>query len=57
MAKIGDDLYVLDGHRRFAAAKRAGIDVPYRILPDSEIWARYPSGQVQEAGVSMTGEP
>ncbi|MFC4517930.1 polymorphic toxin-type HINT domain-containing protein [Streptomyces ehimensis] len=44
VAKIGGDLYVLDGHHRVAAAKRAGIDVPYRILPDAEIRARYPGG-------------
>jgi ParB-like chromosome segregation protein Spo0J len=44
VAKIGDDLYVLDGHHRVAAAKRAGIDVPYRILPDAETRARYPGG-------------
>ncbi|MEV0701015.1 polymorphic toxin-type HINT domain-containing protein [Saccharopolyspora sp. NPDC050389] len=44
VAKIGDDLYVLDGHHRVAAAKRAGIDVSYRILSDAEIRARYPGG-------------
>ncbi|WP_158939218.1 polymorphic toxin-type HINT domain-containing protein [Streptomyces sp. NRRL S-87] len=44
VAKIGDNLYVLDGHHRVAAAKRAGVDVPYRILSDSEIRARYPGG-------------
>ena len=44
VAKIGDDFYVLDGHHRVAAAKRAGIDVPYRVLPDSEIRVRYRGG-------------
>ncbi|WBB64609.1 polymorphic toxin-type HINT domain-containing protein [Streptomyces sp. WMMC500] len=44
VAKIGDDLYVLDGHHRVAAAKRAGIDVPYRVLSDADIRARYPGG-------------
>lgn len=44
VAKIGSNLYVLDGHHRVAAAKRAGIDVPYRIVPDSEIRDRYPGG-------------
>ncbi len=42
VAKIGDDLYVLDGHHRIAAAKRAGIGVPYRVLSDADIRARYP---------------
>jgi hypothetical protein len=44
VAKIGDDLYILDGHHRVAAAKRAGIDVPYRVVSDVEIGAKYPGG-------------
>lgn len=44
VAKIEDDFYVLDGHHRVAAAKRAGIDVPYRVILDVEIRARYPGG-------------
>lgn len=44
VAKIGDDLYVLDGHRRVAAAKRVRIDVPYRLLSDADILARSSGG-------------
>ncbi|WP_079056293.1 polymorphic toxin-type HINT domain-containing protein [Streptomyces caeruleatus] len=44
VANVGGDLYILNGHHRVAAAKRAGINVPYRILPDEEIRARYPGG-------------
>ncbi|MEW1614384.1 MULTISPECIES: ParB/RepB/Spo0J family partition protein [unclassified Streptomyces] len=44
VAKIGDDRYVLDGHHRVAAAKRAGIDVPYSVRSDADIRARYPGG-------------
>uniref|UniRef100_UPI000A06B8B6 ParB N-terminal domain-containing protein n=1 Tax=Saccharomonospora cyanea TaxID=40989 RepID=UPI000A06B8B6 len=46
VAKIGDDLYVLDGHHRVAAAKRVRIDVPYRLLSDADIRARYPGGMM-----------
>ncbi|MGC5040049.1 RHS repeat-associated core domain-containing protein [Streptomyces sp. DT190] len=44
VAKIDDHLYILNGHHRVAAAKRAGIEVPYKILPDTEIRATYPGG-------------
>jgi pretoxin HINT domain-containing protein/ParB-like nuclease family protein len=44
VARIGNDLYILDGHHRVAAAKRAGIDVPYRVLSDAEIRVRYRGG-------------
>ncbi|MFH9355737.1 polymorphic toxin-type HINT domain-containing protein [Kitasatospora sp. NPDC017646] len=44
VAKSGDDLFVLDGHHRVAAAKRAGINVPYRIASEEELLAQYPGG-------------
>ncbi|XVV15800.1 polymorphic toxin-type HINT domain-containing protein [Actinoplanes sp. CA-131856] len=31
------NLYILNGHHRTAAAKRAGINVKYRLVPESEL--------------------
>ncbi|MDQ0313352.1 RHS repeat-associated protein [Kitasatospora herbaricolor] len=44
VAKNGDDLYILDGHHRVAAAKRAGINVPYQIVSNEDLLARYSGG-------------
>jgi ParB-like chromosome segregation protein Spo0J len=30
-------LYIIDGHHRVAAAKRAGIDVPYRVMTMTQL--------------------
>ncbi|WP_073921108.1 RHS repeat-associated core domain-containing protein [Streptomyces sp. CB00455] len=44
VAQHNDELYILDGHHRVAAAKRAGIDVPYQVVPEEELIARYSGG-------------
>ncbi|MGI5438449.1 polymorphic toxin-type HINT domain-containing protein [Streptomyces shenzhenensis] len=44
VAQHNDELYILDGHHRVAAAKRAGIDVPYQVVPEEDLLARYPGG-------------
>ena len=33
----GGEKYILDGHHRVAAARQAGIDVPFRSIPESEL--------------------
>ena len=37
VAATAGDLYIINGHHRVAAAKRAGINVPYRILGGEEL--------------------
>lgn len=44
VAQHNDQRYVLDGHHRVAAAKRAGIQVPYEVVSDEELLASYPGG-------------
>ena len=44
VAQHNDELYILDGHHRVAAAKRAGIDVPYQVVSEEDLLARYPGG-------------
>lgn len=33
----GGEKYILDGHHRVAAARQAGIDVPYRRIPEADL--------------------
>ncbi|MFE7130735.1 RHS repeat-associated core domain-containing protein [Streptomyces sp. NPDC057638] len=44
VAQHGGELYVLDGHHRVAAAKRAGVEVPYRIVSEDELLGQYSGG-------------
>ncbi|MFF8279992.1 RHS repeat-associated core domain-containing protein [Streptomyces lateritius] len=44
VAQKNGELYILDGHHRVAAAKRAGIEVPYQVVPEEELLARYSGG-------------
>ncbi|SDH67851.1 LamG-like jellyroll fold domain-containing protein [Pseudonocardia oroxyli] len=46
LVEITGELYVIDGHHRVVAAKKAGVDVPYRIISvdDEAVRARYPGG-------------
>jgi hypothetical protein len=47
VAQNGDDLFIINGHHRVAAAMRAGIDVPYRVLTDEE-WQGYGYNSMQD---------
>jgi uncharacterized protein (DUF1015 family) len=33
----GGEKYILDGHHRVAAARQAGIEVPYRSIPEADL--------------------
>ena len=33
----GGEKYILDGHHRVAAARQAGIDIPFRSIPESDL--------------------
>jgi len=33
----GNEKYILNGHHRVAAARQAGIDIPFRGIPESEL--------------------
>ncbi|MFD4218228.1 RHS repeat-associated core domain-containing protein [Streptomyces griseus] len=44
VAQSNGELYILDGHHRVAAAKRAGIEVPYQVVPEEELLGRYSGG-------------
>ena len=48
--------YILNGHHRVQAAMKAGIDVPYRSVPQSELPAfQYDSAEAVVRAASEAG--